>query len=138
MKYASLLCVLSLLLLANTCRKNETFESQLLQRTWLHSFEEDQADVLTYRPNNYDFPPSRGRTGFLLEKGGIIKEYNIAPTDGLEERIGHWEFTDNKQILVTFKTDDQPEERYIIDVISLKDNMLKLRKEPATETEAEN
>lgn len=132
MKYASLLCVLSLLLLANTCRKKETFESRLLHRTWLHSFEEDQADILTYRPNDYDFPPSRGRTGFLLEENGVIKEYNIAPTDGLEEKIGHWEFTSDKQVLVTFSEHDQPEERYIIEIISLKDNVLKLRKEPAT------
>lgn len=130
MKYASLLCVLCLLLLANTCKKNEKLESQLLQKVWLHSYEEDQGDILTYRPNTYEFPPSRGRTGFALEEGGVIKEYNIAPTDGLEERIGYWEYTNKKQVLVTFTTENQPEERYLLDILSLEDEVLKLRKQP--------
>ena len=135
MKYASLLCILCLLLLANTCKKTESFESQLLQKTWLHSFEEDQSDILTYRPNDYDFPPSRGRTGFLLEKGNIIKEYNIAPTDGLEERIGRWEYTEDKQILVTFRNNKKPDDRFLIEIVSLKDNVLKLKKQPAVKAD---
>lgn len=133
MKYASLLCILCFLLLANTCKKKETFESQLLRKTWLHSFEEDQSDIITYRPNTYDFPPSRGRTGFALEEGGIIKQYNIAPTDGLVEQIGKWEFTDNREILVTIPGNGKPDERYTIEIISLKDEVLKLRKLPAPE-----
>lgn len=133
MKYASLLSVLCLLLLANTCKKNEPFGSQLLHKTWLHSFEEDQGDILTYRPNSYEFPPSRGRTGFALEEGGIIKEYNIAPTDGLEERIGRWEYADNKQLLVTLKGNGEPEERYFLKILSLEDEVLKVRKQPAAE-----
>lgn len=135
MKYTSLLCVLCILLLANTCKKKDTFESQLLQKTWLHSFEEDQGDILTYRPNTYEFPPSRGRTGFALEEGGLIKEYNIAPTDGLEERIGYWEYTDNRQVLVTLKSNNQPEERYLLEILSLQDEVLKLRKQPASEND---
>lgn len=134
MKYTSLLCMLCmlcLLLLANTCKKTETLESKLLNKTWLHSYEEDQSDILTFRPNTYDFPPSRGRTGFSLEEGGIIKQYNIAPTDGLEERIGYWEYTNGKQVIVTMKGNGRPEERFLIDVLSLEDEVLKLRKQPA-------
>ncbi len=132
MKYTSLLCIICLMLLSNTCKKNKTFESQLLQNTWLHSFEEDQGDILTYRPNSYEFPPSRGRTGFDLEEGGVIKEYNIAPTDGLEERIGQWEYKNDKQVLVTLKGNGQPDERYLLEIISLEDDVLKLRKLPVT------
>lgn len=132
MKHTVLLCVLTLLLLASTCKKKETFESQLLHKTWLHSFEEDQGDVLTYRPNTYDFPPSRGRTGFSLEEGGVIKQYNIAPTDGLEEQIGQWAFTDDKEIMVTITGDGQPEEAYAIEILSLQNNVLKLKKLPST------
>lgn len=35
-----------------------------LQRRWLHSHEEDTADVRVYRPAEYPFPPARGRDGF--------------------------------------------------------------------------
>jgi len=50
-------------------RENE-FPSELLLRTWAHSYEEDpqeedpqegRSGILTFRPDGYDFPPSRGR-----------------------------------------------------------------------------
>jgi hypothetical protein len=138
MKYVSLLSIFCLLLLANTCKKVTTMESQLLHKVWLHSFEEDEGDILTYRPNSYEFPPSRGRTGFSLEEGGVIKEFNIAPTDGLEERIGHWKMINTKQILVTLQEKKHHEERYYLEILSLKDNVLKLRKLPFTKEESDS
>jgi hypothetical protein len=128
MKYASLICVLCLLLLANTCRKKA--EAELLGQTWLHSYEEDQDDVLVYRPNTYDFPPSRGRTGFILEREGVAKQYVIAPTDGLEEQIGIWEFRDKNMVLVHIQGNGHPEQRYTMQVVSLKDNVLKVKVTP--------
>lgn len=127
MKYASLLCLLCLLLLANTCKK-ETLETELMGTTWLHSYEEDEGEVLVYRPNSYDFPPSRGRTGFELEKGGVLKQYDIAPTDGLEEHIGEWEKVDKDKVQVKIKGNGQPSQNYIIEIVSLKDNILKLKR----------
>lgn len=127
MKYASLLCLLCLLFLANTCKKN-TIETKLVGKTWLHSFEEDEGDITVYRPNTYDFPPSRGRTGFALEEGGVLKQYDIAPTDGLEEHLGKWEQEDKDKILVQFEGNGQPAQNYIIEIVSLKDDVLKIRK----------
>lgn len=133
MKYASLLCLVCLLLLANTCKRASKLEQKLVGKTWLHSFEEDQEDITTYRPNTYDFAPSRGRTGFMLEKGGILKNYTIAPADGLEEQPGTWQFTNGKKILITIKPESQPQQQYIIEVVSLENDVLKIKREEVTE-----
>ncbi|MCP2042299.1 hypothetical protein [Pontibacter sp. HSC-36F09] len=133
MKYASLLCVLCLVLLANTCRKKA--EAEFLGQTWLHSYEEDEDDVLVYRPNTYDFPPSRGRTGFALEQEGVAKQYAIAPADGLEEHIGIWEYKDKNTIRVHIQGNGYPEQRYTMEVVSLKDNVLKVRIKPEVQDE---
>lgn len=126
MKQVSLLCILCLLLLANTCRKKA--ESELLGQTWLHSYEEDEGDILVYRPNSYDFPPSRGRTGFALEREGVARQYVIAPTDGLEEQIGLWEYGDKNTVKVHIQGNGHPEQRYSLEIVSLKDGVLKLRR----------
>lgn len=111
--------------MAATCNRN-TLESQLLQKTWLHSYEEDEGDTLAFRPNTYDFPPSRGRTGFMLEKGGTIRQYEIAPTDGLQEILGRWEFSGNRAILVKLQEEEDTLQQYRFEIISLKDELLKV------------
>jgi len=130
MKQLSLLFVLCLLLLASTCKKQDKLETELLGKTWLHSFEEDQADIIVYRPNTYDFAPSRGRTGFLLEKGGVAKQYDIAPTDGLEEHTGTWQLGDKNTIVVHLPGNGRPEQHYNLEIVSLQDEVLKVRKQP--------
>src|SRR5687767_12282600 len=69
---------------ATTMNATQQDPGKLLYRTWLHSREEDQGEVMVYRPNDFNFPPSRGRTGFAFEAGGKFTQYDIAPTDGLE------------------------------------------------------
>ncbi|WP_018477049.1 hypothetical protein [Pontibacter roseus] len=128
MKQISLLCILCLLLLANTCRKKA--EAELLGQTWLHSYEEDEDNIMVYRPNSFDFPPSRGRTGFVLEREGVAKQYVIAPTDGLEEQLGLWEYKDKNTIQVHIQGNGHPEQRYSMEIVSLKDNVLKVRVTP--------
>ena len=101
-------------------------QMQLLQKTWLHSHEDDQGDIIVYRPNTYDFPPSRGRTGFTIEKDGTFKQYDIAPTDGLEEHTGKWEARDDDKIRIMFN--EKSRESYEIEVISVEPNMLKIKR----------
>lgn len=127
MKYASLLCLLCLVFLANTCKKS-TLESELLGKTWLHSYEEDEDDVTVYRPNTFDFPPSRGRTGFALEEGGVLKQYEIAPTDGLEEHTGKWSKIDKDKVRVQFEKNGQPMQDYTFEIVSLKEDVLKIKR----------
>ncbi|MHA6249691.1 hypothetical protein ACXYMU_17240 [Pontibacter sp. CAU 1760] len=130
MKYASLLCLLSLVLLAATCHKKDKLAEALVNKTWLHSFEEDEGDTIVYRPNTYNFPPSRGRTGFTLESGGTIKRYEIAPMDGLEEQTGEWEQLDKDLVQVRMQPESYPPQSYEVQIISLKDGVLKIRRLP--------
>jgi hypothetical protein len=67
-----------------------------IQQSWLHSHEEDTATETIYRPADYDFPLSRGRTGFDLKPDNKLSEINIAPTDGTIEASGSWELTTDK------------------------------------------
>ncbi len=127
MRYASLFCILCLLLVSATCNR-KTLENQLLQKTWLHSYEEDAGDTIAFRPNTYDFPPSRGRTGFMLEKGGTIRQYEIAPTDGLQEILGQWEFNGNQAILVKLQEEEDTLQQYRLEIVSLKDELLKVKR----------
>lgn len=130
MKYATLLCLLSLVLLAATCRKSDKLAAELVDKTWLHSYEEDAGDTVVYRQNTYEFPPSRGRTGFTLESGGVIKRYEIAPTDGLEEQVGEWEQVDKHRVQVRMKPESNPPQHYEVEILSLEDGVLKVRRLP--------
>jgi hypothetical protein len=127
MKYAAFLCLLCLLFLANTCKQNP-LDNELIGKTWLHSYEEDEGDVMVYRPNSYDFPPSRGRTGFALEEGGILKQYDIAPTDGLEEHVGKWTQLNKDKVRVQFEGNGRPAQDYILNIVSVKEGVLKVKK----------
>ena len=130
MKYTSLLCLLCLMLVALTCKKSDKLAAELIDKTWLHSFEEDSGDTLVYRPNTFDFPPSRGRTGFTLESGGVIKRYEIAPTDGLEERMGEWEQLDKRSVQIRMSPDSNPPRHYEVQIVSLENSVLKLIRRP--------
>lgn len=57
---------------------------------WLHSREENEGGVRVYRPEDYQFPPSRGRDGFEIRPEGEFIQLSIAPTDGLLETAGEW------------------------------------------------
>ena len=125
------LATLSVLLLAATC-KPESQSARLppnlkqLEGTGLHAHEEDQADVLVYRPNTYAFPPSRGRTGFAFERNGLFTQYDIAPPDGLEGHKGRWKMQNDHTLLISL--DDKQEPDYTLDVVSLENNVLKVRR----------
>ncbi|MCJ8165144.1 hypothetical protein MKJ04_09850 [Pontibacter sp. E15-1] len=128
MKYASFLCLISLMLLAATCKKSDKLATALVNKTWLHSFEEDSGDTVVYRPNTFDFPPSRGRTGFTLESGGVIKRYEIAPADGLEEQTGVWEQLTRDRVQIRMQPGSNPPQAYEVQILSLEGEVLKVRR----------
>ena len=99
----------------------------MLEKTWLHSYEDDSEGLRAYRPNTYSFPPSRGRTGFAFKAGGNFLQYNIAPTDGLEEVPGTWKMTDDKTIQISFPAGKG--EPYTMEIVSLTNDMLKVRRQ---------
>ncbi|MDX5348757.1 MAG: hypothetical protein LPJ89_03335 [Hymenobacteraceae bacterium] len=126
MRYIWILCLLCLGLAANKCRSKKDVQEALLQKTWLHSHEEDQGEIRVYRPNTYDFPPSHGRTGFTFEPNGVFKQYDIAPTDGLEEHLGKWEIVKDDLIRISFSEKNVP--GYEIKIEAVEDDVLKIKR----------
>lgn len=63
-----------------------------IQGSWTHSFEEDQGDVLVYRPtSSFAFPPARrGRETLEFGKGGELIERTPGPDDRPQDRAGNW------------------------------------------------
>ncbi|WP_400193721.1 hypothetical protein [Hymenobacter sp. B81] len=120
-----------MLLLAGTCYTNTGSarpELKPLYRTWLHAHEEDQGDVLVYRPNTYAFPPSRGRTGFAFDANGLFTQYDIAPTDGLEGHKGQWRGQSDRMLRISLADGREPD--YLLEIVSLEPELLKVRRLP--------
>ena len=74
---------------------------RILQRRWVHSHEEDTDKEMVFRPEAFDFPPSRGRRSFDLKPDGSLGEGRIGPTDRPLESQGTWELEDQRLLLRT-------------------------------------
>ena len=57
-------------------------------RHWIHSREEDQADVRFFRTEGFSFPPSFGRDGMELRPDGTFIQDDIGPADGIVQTPG--------------------------------------------------
>jgi hypothetical protein len=125
MKHLILLLLLCGLLTGATCNRETDRHLALYDTTWLHANEEDGPNYQVYRPNTYNFPPSRGRTGFALEKEGVFRLYTIAPTDGLEEHTGEWKQVHKNLLRVSFPDKELP--GFDLEIISTAQDMLKVR-----------
>jgi len=62
-----------------------------IHQRWVHSHEEDTGAEMVFRPGHYAFPPSRGRTGFVLKPDGTYVDIGIAPADGPLRTEGTWQ-----------------------------------------------
>ncbi|SFG85655.1 hypothetical protein [Pontibacter chinhatensis] len=128
MRNAFVFCLLCLLFMAVTCKPDDKVVAQLAGKVWLHSFEEDEEGLWVYRPNTYDFPPSRGRTGFSAEAGGVFKRYEIAPADGLQEETGEWTHLKKNLVEVRMAEGSNPPLEYRIEIVSISDSLLKVKR----------
>jgi hypothetical protein len=68
--------------------------SQLLGR-WVHSHEEDQGGRLVFRPGDFAFPPSRGRTALVFAADGELEVEGPGPADRRRTTSGHWSLQGN-------------------------------------------
>ncbi len=93
-----------------------------LLRHWIHSHEEDTLAVQVYRPAEYPFPPSRGRTGFAFLPEGELVAYGIAPADGVSESRGSWTFIPPRSISI--QRDDAIDPPLTLDVVSCSEYLL--------------
>jgi hypothetical protein len=64
---------------------------QCIQKSWLHSMEEDTDEVVVYRPEDYPLPPARGRVGFQFLPGGYLVYHGFGPSDEELLEHGRWE-----------------------------------------------
>ncbi len=120
-----LVVIISIPLMANQCQAQDgVIESQVEGIKWMHSYEEDTDEVEIYRPAAYDFPPSRGRTGFQLNEDKSFINYEIAPADGIVERKGSCNIEGNKMAL-SFADSSRD---YTMEVISIENHVLKIKK----------
>jgi hypothetical protein len=89
-----------------------------LMRHWTHSREEDTDDMRVYRPDDWDFPPARGRRGFELRPGGELLVYGPGATDRPEATTGRWESSGEGRVRVG---DDE------LEIVSLEPDRLTVR-----------
>lgn len=94
---------------------------------WIHSYEEDSGDVMVYREQGFDFPPSRGREGFQINADSTFILYGIAPTDGVQKKKGRWTLKDGK-LQVAFDGHESAGGFFSIELLSFENGLLKTRK----------
>lgn len=95
-------------------------------QVWLHAHEEDTDEVSVYHPKDWDFPPTRGRTGFKVKQSGEFIEYRIAAGDGWETVGGRWEAAAADRLTVTLEGSAEPS--YTLQILSCDERELRIRK----------
>lgn len=106
---------------------------------WFNSFEEEKTNAGNiYRPQSFDFPLSRGRSGIEFLQNGLFYELFPGPSDAMVKIEGNWIYTSKtKSIEITFplknnlssptitQTIPKP---YTILVLSVSKEVLKIKK----------
>lgn len=103
---------------------------EIFEKRWIHSYEEDTNDSQMYRPSTYNFPLSRGRIGFEIEKNGIFIQYGIGPDDTRKKVEGNWTIEEGEEPN-TIKIDFAPDKAiksYNMKIILCNDDVLRIRK----------
>jgi hypothetical protein len=103
---------------------------EIFEKKWIHSYEEDKDDIQVYHTSTFNFPLSRGRMGFEIEKNGTFTHYGIGPDDRQKKVEGNWttgEGEDPNTIKIDFAT-DKPIKPYIMKIILCNNDVLRIRK----------
>jgi hypothetical protein len=69
--------------------------SDKLLGRWAHSHEEGQSNGLVFRPADFAFPPSRGRTTLVFAAGGDLQVEGPGPDDRRRTTSGRWSLQGN-------------------------------------------
>ncbi|MFJ8047187.1 hypothetical protein [Streptomyces luteogriseus] len=73
-----------------------------LFRSWLHSYEEDHEDVRVYRPDDFPFPPARGRRGMEFAPDGAFVDHPLGRGDAPGAVPGRWRLVSDRHIALSF------------------------------------
>jgi hypothetical protein len=79
----------------------------LLNKSWIHSHEEDTPTEMVFRPESYPLPPSRGRTSFQLFPDGIAKTEGPGPTDAPESGNASWSLSGDNVLQLQLANSDE-------------------------------
>lgn len=102
-----------------------TLPSQIFRR-WTHSREEDQGDILVYRPSDYPFPPARGREGLEFRENGEFIRYQIGATDRSSAVPGRWSVQNGN--VVEVQLPNQSTSSYTLTILECDEQILKVRR----------
>src|SRR5689334_875875 len=94
---------------------------------WVHSYEEDDKDTIVYRPRDFEFPPSRGRSGFEIKQNREFIQYGLDPSDRPSKVLGHFQVETPNKLKVNFQ--DQKIGSRILDITECDDNVLRIKKQ---------
>ncbi|MFF4224000.1 hypothetical protein ACX9I7_03530 [Streptomyces sp. L500] len=96
-----------------------------LFRSWIHSREEDSADVSVYRPADHPFPPSRGREGMEFAADGTFVDHPIGRGDAPDSVPGVWQTKDGVRLTISFPTAGRPGRE--LEIVSCDESALRVR-----------
>jgi hypothetical protein len=99
-------------------------------RRWGHSFEEDNAETIVFRPAEYEFPRARGRDGIEFKMDGTFIDWKIGRGDAKEGINGHWQIIDSFRVRISFDTAVRSPR--ILEILQCNKEILKVRWLPAT------
>jgi hypothetical protein len=65
---------------------------------WLHVYEEDSEDLMVFRSDQADLPPSRGRNGIVLNADGTMQRLSPGFDDRMVEVSSNWKLDSKGQL----------------------------------------
>ena len=94
--------------------------------TWRHSHEEDTDTESVYRPEGFEFPPSRGRVGYEFRRDHSCTYIGIAARDGASKETATWSVSEGArpEIVVTSPSG----RRQVLPLVSVDTERLVVRK----------
>jgi hypothetical protein len=104
MKYRITLLLLFILPLTLISKPKKQKKVRFPFGTWMRSQEEDKdpnATWLLYRPDSYNFPPARGRSGIIVQKDGKFALLGPSPSDLRDTTWGTWKQSTGQRLQVS-------------------------------------
>lgn len=93
-------------------------------KIWLNLYEKDTDDAKAYQVSTAEFPPSRGRYGFTMDKKGNFWEVGPGATDKPTKTKGTWSWKEKGES-ISVKIEDRS---YDLEMVFFADGLLMIKK----------
>lgn len=121
--YCILLLFITLACKPGTYQSKNTLRKEQLYGNWGRNYnEETQAGIKVFRPESYDFPPSRGREKWLISDDSTISVIRMGAADKPEKQEGKWKIKDSTMTIYL------PDNKQRYDLIKVSGSILKVKK----------